>query len=123
MNFWRIGSNFINPAHIVRCEYAPARVGYDDDDKEFPVEAKLVIVLSELRRQDIEKYDGDIITTITLNKQISITGAQAERMVEWLSIPADFPADEPTTAELAAATAGVLRIERLVTQGNGPGRM
>mgnify|MGYP001608707235 CR=1 FL=1 len=109
--FWRIGDNYINPDHVVRCTFSHSRVEHQSRTEKAswlgklettvhnhpfrPAEMK--IVLSEI---DADCRDGEPI--FYSNRIIVIEGPQAERLAAWLDVAADYPADEPSEQEAAS---------------------
>lgn len=93
INFWRIGDNYINPAHIIRIERFPAEaeyMGIDDetgDDRLFPAKPfKLWITLTEddATTGGWDHNSGFGEYYVHRNMVIKLKGAPAERMDKWL---------------------------------------
>lgn len=102
-NFWRIGNDYINLAHIVRIEYTPAYAGGEEDSElpegqlTKPRPARCVITLSSVHAKELCDYADHVAGVASENDTIVIRGPQVERLAAWLDDSADFPADEPTT--------------------------
>lgn len=80
--FWRVGNNYINPAHIVRVEIFAARPDSMFESDHTP---SMRIVVNE------PSSEG--------NNYVNVTGDAVKRLEEWLSAGCVYPADEPSDDE------------------------
>lgn len=79
ITFWRIGNNYINPAHVVRIEILPAQ----------PNSAYIPAQTESMRIY----VNGP---TSEGNNYVEVAGAQVKRLKGWLeSGDCVYPADEP----------------------------